>query len=252
MIIDGDDIAGEVLVPRPDQSVTAVAPPGGGPGYWVGGPSAVECEGDIYLAYRLRRPLGMGRGYAVEVARSRDGEHFETLLTITKEEMRAESLERPALVRTAEGIWRLYLSCGTYGTKHWRVELIEAANPAGFDARQSRVALPGDVKTAVKDPVIVHHGGIWHLWASCHPLENPTETDQMVSDYATWESKDGLSFRFHMVQKSDTAVTNQTDGSAHLTRTGGPGEVVYRLPKETKAALDPVLERKHAMRIERR
>jgi hypothetical protein len=195
VIIDGDDIAGEVLVPRPDQSVTAVAPPGGGPGYWVGGPSAIECEGDIYLAYRLRRPLGMGRGYAVEVARSRDGEHFETLLTITKEEMRAESLERPALVRTAEGIWRLYLSCGTYGTKHWRVELIEAANPAGFDARQSRVALPGDVKTAVKDPVIVHHGGIWHLWASCHPLENPTETDQMVSDYAT--STDGWNWTWH-------------------------------------------------------
>jgi hypothetical protein len=60
---------------------------------------------------------------------------------------------------------------------------------------------------------------------------------EMDSDYATWESKDGLSFRFHMVQKSDTAVTNQTDGSAHLTRTGGPGEVVYRLPKETKADL---------------
>ncbi len=59
----------------------------------------------------------------------------------------------------------------------------------------------------------------------------------MDSDYATWEAKDGLSFRFHMVQKSDSAITNQTDGSAHLTRTGGPGEVQYRLPKETKADL---------------
>lgn len=62
------------------------------------------------------------------------------------------------------------------------------------------------------------------------------DTD-MDSDYATWESKDGLSFRFHMVQKSDSAVTNQTDGSAHLTRTGGVGEVEYRLPKATKATL---------------
>lgn len=62
------------------------------------------------------------------------------------------------------------------------------------------------------------------------------DTD-MDSDYATWESKDGLNFRFHMVQKSDSAVTNQTDGSAHLTRTGGPGEVDYRLPKEAKALL---------------
>ena len=45
------------------------------------------------------------------------------------------------------------------------------------------------------------------------------DTD-MDSDYATWEAKDGLSFRFHMVQ-SDNEVTSQTDGGAHLTRTGG-------------------------------
>jgi hypothetical protein len=57
------------------------------------------------------------------------------------------------------------------------------------------------------------------------------------SDYATWEAKDGLSFRFHMVQKADAEVTSQTDGAAHLTRAGGPGEVVYRLPKATKADL---------------
>ena len=62
------------------------------------------------------------------------------------------------------------------------------------------------------------------------------DTD-MDSDYTTWESKDGLSFRFHMVQKSDPSITSQTDGSAHLTRTGGPGEVQYRLPKELKTDL---------------
>ena len=41
---------------------------------------------------------------------------------------------------------------------------------------------------------------------------------QMVSDYATWESKDGLKFRFHMKQTTDTAVTSQTDGDASLER----------------------------------
>ncbi len=59
----------------------------------------------------------------------------------------------------------------------------------------------------------------------------------MDSDYATWEAKDGLSFRFHMVQKSDDTVTSQTDGSAHLTRPGGPGEVQYKLPKESTVSL---------------
>ena len=189
MITDGYDIEGEVLVPRPEQSVVAVAPPGDEPGYWSGAPSAVEWNGAIYLAYRLRQPQGLGRGYAVTVARSADGVHFEPLVTIAKEQMRAESLERPALIRTPHGLWRLYLSCATFGTKHWRIELIEAASPSEFDARHSRVALPGDAKTAVKDPVIVFRGGRWHLWASCHPLEDPEETDQMVTDHAT--SEDG-------------------------------------------------------------
>ncbi|MEO3861629.1 hypothetical protein [Acrocarpospora sp. B8E8] len=33
--------------------------------------------------------------------------------------------------------WRLYLSCATYGTKHWRVELLEAATPAASDRGQA-------------------------------------------------------------------------------------------------------------------
>ncbi|GIH26551.1 hypothetical protein Aph01nite_48610 [Acrocarpospora phusangensis] len=179
-----------MFLPQPARSSVAVPPPGEGPGFWAGAPSAVAADGFVYLAYRLRRPLGEGRGYAVEVARSADGQTFEPLLTITKEQMDTESLERPTLVRTPSGSWRLYLSCATYGTKHWRVEVLEADDPAAFDPARSRVVLPGDLKTGVKDPVIVHHGGIWHLWASCHPLEIADEADQMVTDYAT--SHDGL------------------------------------------------------------
>ena len=106
-----------------------VTPPGVGPGYWAGGPSAVLAGDGIYLAYRLRRPVGDGRGYAVAVAYSSDGVRFETLLTIRREWMQADSLERPCLVRTPAGRWRLYLSCATPGTKHWRVELLEAGRP---------------------------------------------------------------------------------------------------------------------------
>src|SRR6202012_5168883 len=106
----------------------------------------------VFLAYRLRRPAGKGRGYAVAVARSADGERFETLLTIGKQQMAAESLERPTLVRTPAGRWRLYLSCATTGTKHWRVEMTEAAHPAEFNVRYRAVVLPGDVrKRAIKD-----------------------------------------------------------------------------------------------------
>ena len=109
----------------------------------------------------------------------------ETLLSIGKCELATESLERPALVRTPEGRWRLYLSCATFGTKHWRVEMTEAAHPGEFDVRRREVILPGDAKTGVKDPVIRYRKGQWHLWASCHPLVDPLQADQMTTEYAT-------------------------------------------------------------------
>lgn len=68
-----------------------------------------------------------------------------------------------------------------------------------------------------------------------------TNTDgqdiEMVSDYATWESKDGLKFRFHMKQTTDSAVTSQTDGDARLERTGGQGEAHYTVPEDTTKKL---------------
>ncbi|MFB9888993.1 hypothetical protein [Planobispora takensis] len=195
MSIEESASRGAALPPAPVRSAVAVAPPTPGEGHWAGAPSAVAHEGRIYLAYRLRRPVGQGRGHTVVVARSADGERFETLLTITREEMDTESLERPALVRTPEGRWRLYLSCATTGTKHWRVEMIEADDPARFDSRSRRTVLPGDPKTGVKDPVIVRREGVWHLWASCHPLADPDHTDRMVTDYAT--SADGLEWTWH-------------------------------------------------------
>jgi len=150
----------------------------------------VAADGEIFLSYRLRRPLGHGRGYAVAVARSTDGEHFEPLTMISKDEMDTDSLERPFMVRTPEGTWRLYLSSATPGTKHWRVEVLEAAHPAEFSARTRQMVLPGDAKKGVKDPVIVRRDDGWHMWVTCHPLADPAETDQMTTEYAT--SPDGL------------------------------------------------------------
>lgn len=63
------------------------------------------------------------------------------------------------------------------------------------------------------------------------------QTIHMVSDYATWESKDGLKMRFHMRQMTDQAVTAQTDGEASLERRGGPGTVHYTLPHDTTLTL---------------
>ncbi len=183
-------------VPRPADAVIVVPPPGTGCGFWAGGPSAVAAEDGIYLAYRLRRPTGSGRGYAVVLAYARDGVNFETCGLIGKDELDTESVERPSLVRLPDGRWRLYLSCATTGTKHWRVEATDAAHPAEFSVRRREVVLPGDVtKRAVKDPVIRRHDAQWHMWATIHPLADPLETDQMTTEYAT--SPDGLDWTWH-------------------------------------------------------
>jgi hypothetical protein len=190
-----DELTAPVTMAPPDPATAVIIKSAAGAGgkSWVGSPSAVLVGDEIVIAYRLREPGR--RGYAVEVARSADGVHFQALVSISKEQMDCESLERPALVRTEEGTWRLYLSCATTGTKHWRVELIEAQAPEDFDPADRRVVLPGDSARAVKDPVIVAHGGLWHLWAAIHPLDDADETDRMVTEYAT--SPDGLAWTWH-------------------------------------------------------
>nr|BFE71396.1 hypothetical protein GCM10020092_046970 [Actinoplanes digitatis] len=116
-------------LPRWEDATVVVEPPGDEPGAWAGAPSAIVADGEVYLAYRLRLPIGEGRGISNVVARSADGLRFTVVAEIGKDGFGAESLERPALVRTPEGRWRLYVSAATPGTKHWRVDLLECQHP---------------------------------------------------------------------------------------------------------------------------
>jgi hypothetical protein len=179
-------------VPRFVDAAVAVEPPGDGAGNWSGAPSALLVDGVVHLAYRMRAPLGQGRGLAVVLARSRDGVRFETVGEVTKDRFGAESLERPALVRTPEGRWRLYVSCATPGSKHWWVDVLEADTVEGLADAPRRTVLPGDDRHAVKDPVIVLVGRTWHLWASVHPLDLPMHEDRMTTEHYT--SPDGLAW----------------------------------------------------------
>ena len=176
-------------------SVLVVAPPDSGPGSWAGAPSAVLSEGVVHLAYRLRRPIGMGRGIRNVVASSTDGVHFRTVAEVSSTMFDAASLERPALVRTPDGRWRLYVSCATPDSKHWRVDLLEASCPEELPLAEPVTVLPGTDSLAVKDPVVLEHGGQWHLWASVHPTEVWDEADRMTTDYAT--SPDGVAWTWH-------------------------------------------------------
>lgn len=164
------------------------------PGSWVGAPSAVRDADHVLLAYRLRRPVGEGRGYANVLARWTADSDPQTLAVTRREDHAADSLERPCLVRSGAG-WHLYLSCATPGSKHWRVDLLAAPTIADLPGATPVPVLPGNASTAVKDPVIVVDGQDWHLWASCHPLDDPDATDRMTTQYAT--STDGVRWSWH-------------------------------------------------------
>jgi len=182
-------------VPRLRASALVASPPADGAGAWAGAPSALLADGTIYLAYRLRRPIGEGRGIRNVIAASADGVHFEEVAALERDRFGAESLERPALTRTAAGRWRVYVSCATPGSKHWRVDLVESDTIEGLATAPARTVLPGSDTVGVKDPVLLWSADRWHLWASVHPLERWDDADRMTTDYAT--SPDGIRWTWH-------------------------------------------------------
>jgi hypothetical protein len=170
----------EVVVPAPDA----------GPGNWSGAASAVLVDGTTWLTYRVRRPLTEGRGVSVVVARSTDGVRFEPVAEVHREQFGCESFERPVLVPLPEGGWRLYLSCATYGSKHWWVDSLTADTVEGLPDGERRTVLPGSDTVAVKDPVVTRDGEEWVMWLCCHPLTEPGHEDRMTTRRLT--SGDGL------------------------------------------------------------
>jgi hypothetical protein len=182
-------------LPGTGRAVVAVHAPGRGPGYWAGSSSAaLDEDGTFVVAYRVRTGQ-QGRGSTV-VARSEDGERFTTVATLDQARFEAQSMERPALVRTDEGRWRLYVCPASPApSKHWWIDVLEADDPADFATAEARTVFPGDERTGVKDPLVqrTHEG--WQAWICCHPLDQPDEEDRMTTAYAT--SADGLEWDWH-------------------------------------------------------
>jgi hypothetical protein len=75
-----------------------------------------------------------------------------------------------------------------------------------------------------------------------HLIINLTDRDgrdiKMVSDYATFETKDGTRLTFHTKQMTDQVVTEQLDGVASLDR-GGRGHADFTSPERKRVMLPP-------------
>lgn len=184
-----------LALPSASGSTVVVPAPGSGPGNWAGAASATLVDGVFWLTYRVRRPLGRGRGVETVVARSEDGIEFEQVCTVHRDDFGAESFERPVVLRRPDGGWRLYLSCATPGSKHWWIEALDADDPRDLPTGRRTVVLPGDERVAVKDPVVTVRDGRWEMWLCEHPLDDPGHEDRMSTSYLT--SDDGLVWQRH-------------------------------------------------------
>jgi hypothetical protein len=183
-------------LPGSAPAAVAVAAPGNGVGWWAGSShTALDTDGTYVIAYRVRMGA-KGRGSNV-VARSEDGETLTTVCTIEQERFGAQSLERPSLVRTDDGRWRLYVCpAAPAPSKHWWIDVLEADDPADLATAEARTVFPGDEVTGVKDPLVRRTAdGGWEAWICCHPLDVADEEDRMTTAYAT--SADGLTWYWH-------------------------------------------------------
>jgi len=205
-----------------------VPAPGAGEGFWAGGPSVVADGATTWLAYRLRRPVDQGRGYANVVARSDDGVRFDTVATVTSAQFECASLERPALVRRPDGGWRLYVSCSTPNSKHWWVEALDADTPAGLPTGTRTVVLPGSDTEAWKDVIVAPGPDGWRMWACRHPLDGGDDAaDRMTSWYAT--SEDGLEWELAGAALAPVADSWDARGTriADVVEDGGQWWALY-------------------------
>jgi hypothetical protein len=135
-------------------------------------------------------------------------------------------MERPAIVRTDDGRWRLYVcSASKPPSKHWWIDLLEADDPAGFADAEPRTVFPGDETVGVKDPIIQRTAdGGWQAWICCHPLDDPDEEDRMTTAYAT--SPDGVAWDWHGMVLAPRPGTWDQRG-ARLTAVLPDGRAAY-------------------------
>ncbi|NHC13106.1 hypothetical protein [Motilibacter deserti] len=140
------------------------------PGYWAGCPGVLHEDGRFWLTYRERRPRGAApeRGWRCAVAASSDGVRFTDVWSVHKDELGTSSMERFCLTRRPGGGYVLYVSYVDPADNRWRIDAVEADDPAGFDVSTRRGVLTAATTgtEGVKDPYVVQAGPVTYLFAS--------------------------------------------------------------------------------------
>ena len=208
---DRDRLWSSLPLFEPDGGTVVVEPDRPERDYWVGAPSVVydEPRERFVMAYRVRHPIGRGRGIACRIAESSDGTRFETVATISHEDLHTASIERSALQRTPEGTWRLYCSYVDPADRRWRIDVLDAKTPSRFRADQRQAALTAQEFNleGVKDPFVFMLGPVTYIMVNfiarpdypitddeMHGTENAFATGRMRSHTGLAYSVDGVHF----------------------------------------------------------
>lgn len=199
----------------PQAGQTIREPPAVGKGNWVGAPCVIyDAElAKYFLYYRIRRPRPV-RGGEVRIAESDDGIRFTDIWSCKKEELGTTSIERSALVKGHDGVYRLYISYVDPADNRWRTDLMSASEPNGFDvANATSVFTAADIGAeGVKDPWVRYIDDTYYMILSYAPTPQHIDASLRESMHATADvyntgatksctglatSQDGVAFRWH-------------------------------------------------------
>jgi hypothetical protein len=141
-------------------------------GYWAGAPGVFYAadERAWYLTYRLRRPRGVApdRGGEARIARSADLETWPDVWAVTKDKFSSASIERCALRKGPDGLWRYFVSYVDPADGRWCVSVLRARRPQELDPAKTTPLFkaPPHGLEGIKDPWIVEHENKFHMYLS--------------------------------------------------------------------------------------
>ena len=167
--------------------------------WWAGAPSVTRgADGVFWMACRMRTaeaPRGR-RGYEIRILKSADGEHFETVHHIKREEVPIPGFERPALlVDPKTNNFKLF-ACGPWQEGPWSIiKFDDVATPEKFNPASAKpVITPRPKKderdtppVEYKDPFIFFAEGAYHCYVIGYVRQNERIFHFHSVDGEQWE-----------------------------------------------------------------
>ena len=162
---------------NPTEGKTILKPEGKGLGHWIGAPH-VYYDDDLkkfFMYVRVRNPrpadnkvvpTDTHRGYKCQILESNDGENFQIIWEMRKNQIKVKSMEGAALIKI-DGKYHLFLSFETQAKfPRWKIKKFVAEHPSEFDPNSlERVKwnLRFPTSLSIKDPNIKKYGSKYYL-----------------------------------------------------------------------------------------